>query len=459
MENHNLTQPSGLSGSPAQLLGNPAAPYLNSLMTPGNPNAAQTSFASNYYNVLFNDPSVSIHPSEPNYVWEEAGLHGPLNDADPFPNNIVNAPNLSGLLQAAGISWKSYQEDIDLIPTSGTVNQPGANSLTSGVVAPADWTVPLHRFSGTSDAYTNFYNGSHQYDFAPKHDGTLFFIDTNGGNNPTSSNPERRFYAPLQQLRVDLGANTVARYSVITPDQFNDMHSFLRTGFTYQGVHYTGDQAAIAEGDNFLSIVVPEIMASRAYQNNGAIVIWYDETEDGNTTQFTLPEIVISPLAKGNAFESTLTYTHSSDLKSLQQLFNVSAPGGGFLGDANTPGTNDLSDFFKPGALTPTSHPVLGSSQAADPALSSLAVALTGNNQLHGAINLTTTTGFNGSSSLTRMYPGVTTITSTPVPGLRNASTTLSGAQNAASVQRAADLIFAHGAVGDLAPGDIFKMF
>jgi hypothetical protein len=452
LENHNLTQPPGL-GSPEQLLGNPAAPFLNSLMIPGDPNAAQTSFASNYYNVLFNNPSASIHPSEPNYVWEEAGLHGPLNDADPFPNNIVNAPNLSGLLQAAGISWKSYQEDIDLLPTSGSVNQPGANSLTNHVASPSQWTVPLHRFSGTSDLYTNFYNGSHQYDFAPKHDGTLFFIDTNGGDNPTSTNPESRFYAPLQQLRVDLGANTVAKYNFITPDQFNDMHSFLRTGFTYHGTHYTGDQAAIAEGDNFLSIVVPEIMASRAYQNNGAIVLWGDETEFGDSTQFTLPEIVISPLAKGNAFDSTLIYTHSSDLKSLEEHFGVFAPGGGFLGDANTPGTNDLSDLFVPGALSTIPHQVLGASQAADTGLSSLAVALTGNNQPHGAINLTTTTGFNG------LPPGVTTLTSTPVPGLRNASTALSGAHDTASVQRAADVIFAHDDDGTLAPGDIFSMF
>src|SRR5262249_56561848 len=37
MENHNLTQPGSVT-SPQQLLGNPAAPYLNSLMTPGNPN-------------------------------------------------------------------------------------------------------------------------------------------------------------------------------------------------------------------------------------------------------------------------------------------------------------------------------------------------------------------------------------------------------------------------------------
>src|SRR5262249_38096103 len=312
MENHNLTQPSSVT-SPHQLLGNPAAPFLNSLMTPGNPNAAQTSFASNYYNALFNNPAVSIHPSQPNYVWQEAGLAGPLNDADPFPNNIVNAPNLSGLLQNAGISWKSYQEDIDLTPNSGTVNQPSAGSLTSTVAPQSQWTVPLKRFSGTSPDYTNPYNGAHQYDFAPKHDGSLFFTATNGGNDFSNSNPEAKYYAPLQQLQTDLNNNTVARYNVITPNQFNDMHSSLNTDFTYNGTtwaHNTNQQA-IAIGDHFLSQIVPQIMASQAYKNNGVIVIWFDETVGGNTTSFTLPEVVISPLAKGNASNSTFTYTHS----------------------------------------------------------------------------------------------------------------------------------------------------
>jgi hypothetical protein len=396
MENHNLTQPSGPSG-PQQLQGNPAAPYLNSLMTPGAPNALQTSFASNYYNVEFNNPSVSIHPSEPNYVWQEAGLAGPLNDADPYartPNNIVNATNLSALLQAAGIPWKTYQEDIDLLPTSGTVNQPGANSLTSTVAPQDQWTVPLKRFSGTSADYTNPYNGSHQYDFAPKHDGTLFFTATNGGNDFSPSNPEAEFYAPLQQLQTDLDDNTVARYSLITPDQFNDMHSSLNTNFTYNGMTFTHntDQEAIATGDNFLSIIVPQIMASKAYQDRGVIVIWYDETVLGNTTQFTIPEIVISPLAKGNAFNSTLTYTHSSDLKSMEELFGVFAPGGGFLGDANTPGTNDLSDFFSPPValqLPPAfagAHDV-GSFQNGNAAVSGLTVSLTGINSAINSVN------------------------------------------------------------------------
>ena len=371
MENHNLLQPSSVT-SPQQLAGNPAAPYLNSLMTPGNPNAAQTSYALNYYNVQYNLPSLSIHPSEPNYVWQEAGLTGPLNDNDPYastPNNIVNAPNLSALLQSAGIPWKSYQEDIDLATTAGAngnipgnIGAPGMPPFLTSTVAPqSQWTVPTSSFSGTSPDYTNPYNGSDQYNFAPKHDGQLFFTATNGGsdtapnNSPSPLNSAASHYAPLQQLQTDLNNNTVGRYNLITPDQYNDMHSSLNTDFTYNGVTYAAntDQEAVALGDNFLSKIIPMIEASQAYKNNGAIVIWYDESEGGNTTQFTLPEIVISPLAKGNAYQSTLPYTHSSDLKSLQELFGVSAPGGGFLGDASTPGTNDLSDMFKPGALTP----------------------------------------------------------------------------------------------------------
>ena len=360
MENHNFTQPNANVGALStiqQIQGNPAAPFINSLITPGNPNAAMVSYATQYHNVLAtpsgNNPS--IHPSEPNYVWQEAGLTGPLNDADPFPNNIVNAPNLSGLLQAAGISWKSYQEGIDLLPTSGTVNQPGANSLTNTVAPQSQWTVPLKSFSGTSPSYTNPYNGSHQYNFSPKHDGQLFFTDTNGGNSFSPSNPESQFYAPLEQFQTDLNNNTVARYSLITPDQFNDMHSTLSGGFTYNSIHYTGDSANIAQGDNFLSKIIPMIEASAAFQNNGEIVIWNDETEPQNSSDTTFNdfnhtslEIVISPLAKGNAYASTLNYTHSSDLKTLQETYGVSAPGGGFLGDANTPGTNDLSDMFLP---------------------------------------------------------------------------------------------------------------
>ncbi|MGZ3356225.1 MAG: alkaline phosphatase family protein [Isosphaeraceae bacterium] len=286
-----------------------------------------------------------VHPSLPNYLWQEAGTNfGVANDNQPFGPGGANqgdALNLSALLQAKGISWKSYQEDTDI------------NNQTGKVLPTSQWTVPLNNSSGTFTSGTNPYNGSNQYNFATKHDGQLYFNATNGGNDTTPSNPLASHYAPLQQLQTDLANNTVARYNLITPDQFNDMHSALPNGFTYHGTHYTGDQAAVAQGDNFLSMVVPMIMSSAAYKNGGAIVIWYDETEGGDTKQFTLPEIVLSPLAKGDAYDSTLTYTHSSDLKTMEELFGVYNPDGSFLGDAGTLGTNDLSDLFVAGSVVP----------------------------------------------------------------------------------------------------------
>ena len=347
LENHNFTQPAGDTTDPQQLLGNPAAPFLNSLVTPNNPNSVQTSYASAYQNVP------GVHPSEPNYIYQEAGSNfGNATDADPYKNsNVYGAPNLSGLLQNYGQTWKTYAEDTQL---AKDVN----GNITSNTVAPGQYTVPLNSLSGTSPSYTNAYNGSNQYNFAPKHVGQVFFADTNGGTlttpntaTATTGNPEAAHYSPLQQLQSDLAGNTVARYNLIDPDQYNDMHSSLTNGFTYHGVHYTGDQSSVAAGDNFLATIVPEIMASAAYKNNGAIVIWNDETEGGDTSARTSTEIVISPLAKGNAFNSTLTYTHASDVKTLQELFNIPGPNGGFIGDAASPATNDLSNLFVPGAI------------------------------------------------------------------------------------------------------------
>ncbi len=376
LENHNWTQPNGnVDTSPAsgieQLKGNPAAPFLNSLVDPNSPLCADVSYTNSYYNVLAtpSGSNPSIHPSEPNYIWQEGGSNfGVTGDPDPYKDttdvlgNVFSQPNISGLLQHAGISWKSYQEGIDLVPTAGTVNHPAANSLTNAIAPLNQRTVPLSSFSGTATTYINPYNGSHQYNFAVKHDGQLFFTATNGGTTTTgdysTSNPETPHYLPLESLKRDLDHNTVARFNVITPDQYNDMHTSLTGGFTYNGIHYTGDAANISQGDNFLRNVVPLIMASEAYKNNGVIVIWNDETEEQNNADLTsndfshsITEIVISPLAKGHAYHNdAITYTHSSDVETLQEIFHVGPKQGyPFLGQTtiDAAGNHDLSDLFQ----------------------------------------------------------------------------------------------------------------
>ncbi len=368
LENHNWTQPNGNISNPAsveQICGNPAAPFLNSLVN-GTATAtingvqsnisAQTAYTSTYYNATVNESNVQfVHPSLPNYIWSQAGADFGV-DTDNAPYTSTGAPQnvqsttqqLSGLLQSAGIQWKEYAEDTDI------------NTTTGAVLPQSQWTVPLNSSSGTYSG-TNAYNGSNQFSYLVNHDPFVYFTDTNGNGNTTTSNPEIPHFSPLQQLQTDLTNNAVGRYNWITPDEFNDMHTPLPSGFTYHGTAYTGDAAGIAQGDNFLSIVIPEIMSSAAYQNNGAIVIWFDETEpdSGSDNQddlnHTIPSIVISPLAHANVnglpYDSTgAEYTHSSDLLTMQEIFQTPAQTpSGDLGDAAN--VSSLANLFQPGVI------------------------------------------------------------------------------------------------------------
>ena len=152
--------------------------------------------------------------------------------------------------------------------------------------------------------------------------------------------------------------NRVADYNWITPDQYNDQHSGLTGGFA----GLTGDAAQIKAGDNAISRLVPMIMASRAYKEGGVIVLWWDESEsdgepgdNGDDFNHTIGEIVISPLAHENEnglpYASSIPYTHSSDLRTMQEIFHVRATGGSspYLGDAVN--ASDLSDLFQPGVI------------------------------------------------------------------------------------------------------------
>jgi hypothetical protein len=361
MENHNWTQPANqFTGGIQQIFQNPNAPFINSLVN-GTAYAVindstvniseQVAYATAYHNVLAtpdgNNPH--IHPSEPNYIWAEGGSNfGVLNDNDPYTGgtNQNTAFHLSTLLSQAGKSWKSYQEDIDL-------DHNEAGQLINVPLPSNQWTVPLTSFSGVfGDDSVNDFNGANQFNYAAKHNPMLFFTDTNGGNNATPANPLSHHYAPLQQLLADLANDTVADYTWITPNQYNDMHTTLSAG--YKGL--TGDPAKILQGDDFLRQVVPVIMASKAYKDHGVIILWWDESEsDGvsgdNPDDFnhTVPEIIISPRAHKNVnglpYASPVNYTHSSDLRTVQEIFHA----GPFVRDAAN--AHDLSDLFDEGAV------------------------------------------------------------------------------------------------------------
>lgn len=258
----------------ASIKGSASAPYLNNVLLP------QASRCEQYYN------PPGLHPSEPNYVWLEAASNlGIVTNDDPAINHRATTNHLVALLRAAGVSWKSYQEDI------------------SGAY------VPL--------TATNRY--------APKHNPMVFFDDVTNTNSASSANCIAHV-RPYTQLATDLSSGQQARYNFITPDLCNDMHNTSGCA--------TSD--AVKNGDNWLAQNVPTILNSAAYRNGGALFITWDESEQGD---HPIGMIVMSPKAKAG-YSNTLSYSHSSTLRTMQEIFGVSP----MLGAAAT--ATDLADLF-----------------------------------------------------------------------------------------------------------------
>jgi hypothetical protein len=265
MENHNWSD----------IKNSTSAPYINTTLLP------MASYAEQYYNPPGN------HPSEPNYLWLEAGTNfGISNDFDPVFNHQSTTQHLVTLLSNSGLSWKSYQEGI----------------------------------SGTDCPLT----GSGEY--APKHNPMVFFDDVTNTNDPNSSTCISHV-RPFTELATDLQQNTEPNYSFITPNLCNDMHDSCAP---------LNDP--VKQGDTWLSQNLPTILNSQAYANGGIVFITWDEGVGGDGP---IGMIVLSNNAKGGGYSNTIQYTHSSTLRTIEEIFGVTP----LLGDAAN--ATDLSDLFK----------------------------------------------------------------------------------------------------------------
>src|SRR5258708_2466828 len=222
-----------------------------------------------------------IHPSLPNYLWLEAGDNfGILNDGLPAVNHQSTTDHLVTLLENAGLTWTAYQEDI----------------------------------TGTECPLTNVMG------YAPKHNPMVYFDDVTDANSPTSAHCIAHI-RPYSELETALANDTVARYNFITPNLCNDMHD-----------------CGVDVGDAWLAHEVPKILSSAAYRSGGALFLTWDEGAGGSDGPVGF--IALSPFAKGNGYSNSIYYTHSSTLRTVENIFGLSP----LLGDAAN--AADLSDLF-----------------------------------------------------------------------------------------------------------------
>ena len=239
----------------AEIVGSSNAPYINSLIAMGG-------LATNYKD--------TNHPSLPNYLHMISGAdqYPGVFDVEPtqVPYFPATQPNLGTQLEAATITWRSYQESM------GT-----ACSLTE---------------VGTL--------------FAPKHDPFLYFTDMQKSPLCGQRNVDYSNFA------ADLASNDY-RYMWITPNLTDDGHD-----------PSTDPVTGIKDTDGWLKKNVPAILASDGFTNGGVLFITWDEAEGRNGDNADqIPMIVLSPKLKSAGMTVSAAFTHSDYTATIEDLLGM----------------------------------------------------------------------------------------------------------------------------------------
>ncbi len=244
-----------------------------------------------------------------------------------YPTSV---PMLGDQLEAAGLSWKEYAEDLGSDP---------ARESACGVPATNALGQDQSQTASATDQY------------AARHNPFVYFhsVTDNAQRCTTHS-------VNLKQLPTDLASvATTPNFTFITPDLCSDGHDATCAN-TSQSGGYAGIQA-------FLSNWVPIIMTSPAFKQNGLLLVTFDESDgpqtdssaccgEGPTPNTALPGInglgggliglvAVSPFIKPGTVSAT-AYNHYSMLRTIEDLLGLK-----YLGYAGASGQMSFgSDVF-----------------------------------------------------------------------------------------------------------------
>ena len=275
--------------SASAILGNPKAPYLNSL-------TKRFVYATNY--------TATGHASLDNYIAMTSGQ--PPNPATMgdcafygTPLCIQNVANIGDQMEAAHLSWKGYMDSM-----------PGPCA---------------HTKENTEEPSQNGY--------APRHNPFVYYADI--VHTPARCNAHD---VPLTQLWKDQASGHVPRYSFITPDTCHDGHD---TGPPCK------EGGGIPEADKFASRTIPKILADPSWKNGGLLVVTFDE---GGVSSDSIPDATSGSTDFGGRVFTVLAYPgapagrtfterydHYGLLKTTEDIFCLP-----YLAGASLPSTNSM---------------------------------------------------------------------------------------------------------------------
>lgn len=248
----------------SEVVGNTTyAPYMNSLFSQG-------ALLTNYTGVY--------HPSDENYLALVGG-DTYTQGATYYPN--INDPNghLGDILDAAGLSWKSYEQGM-----------------------------------GTPCNMTNSYDSHFHADDAP------WANYTNISGNLSRC---QAHLVDISQLAVDLqsSASTPKLDWVAADNWYNGEDAYYST---------MSINTSLQAQDQFLSQYVPMLLNSPAWKNQKSLlVITYDESSKGSwvSSSSTYNSVVTVVLASQNlvkaGYQSSARYNHYNLLRTLEAAMGV----------------------------------------------------------------------------------------------------------------------------------------
>ena len=220
----------------------------------------------------------NTHPSIGNYLMMTCGQIITNNDGY---SHTVSADNVVRELVAAGKTWKAYAEDI---PSAGFV--------------------------------TLDYDDGH---YASRHNPVVYYTDVH--DNPAQA----AHVVPFTQFATDLATYNFPNYSFITPNLCDDGHDC------------GGDVV-----DAWLQTHIDPLIRSPRFQQDGLLIIVYDESGGDNTNGGgRIVWVAVSGKSKP-AYQSTTLYQHQSTLRLSLKALGVTV----FPGAANS--APDMGEFFNP---------------------------------------------------------------------------------------------------------------
>ncbi len=209
---------------------------------------------------LLTDYHGVAHPSYPSYMAMVAG--DTLGISHDSPKDL-DATSLADLLQAAGVTWKVYAENLP-------------SPCFRGIASPDGLYVRRH------EPFISFRN--------------------------VQENPARcHRIVSAEQLRADLAADTLAQYSIYIPNVRNDGHD---TGVAY--------------ADTWLKTFLSPLLDRPAFLKDTLVVITFDEND--RTWGNRIYTALVGPMVKAGS-RSGIRYDHYSLLRTIEENYGVGSLG------------------------------------------------------------------------------------------------------------------------------------